>query len=66
MARQTQPSDGGVIDSEQYSVVPLSVGFHNRREGPVYRLAPPARLSVYLYYIFGQRLIDKKVNSAIA
>ena len=35
MAYQIQPSDGGVIDSEQYPVVPLSAGFHNRREGPV-------------------------------
>ena len=46
MARQTQPTDGGVIDSEQYPVVPLSAGFHNRREGPVHRLATPAQFFI--------------------
>ena len=46
MANQIQPSDGGVIDYEQYPVVPLSAGFHNRREGPVQRLAPPAQLFI--------------------
>lgn len=46
MARQTQPSDGSMIDYEQYPVVPLSAGFHNRREGPVHRLAPPAQFFI--------------------
>lgn len=46
MANQILPSDGGVIDYEQYPVVPLSAGFHNRREGPVHRLAPPAQFLI--------------------
>jgi len=46
MANQIQPSNGSMIDYDQYPVMPLSAGFHNRREGPVHRLATPALLFI--------------------